>query len=78
MTLLPSVQMADKQSVLYGLAFDRAVIITYQYLDADNFFLGNYSTGVLRNSLSVPDVTLPPQTRFIVSIHASLKEKALI
>ncbi|KAI8143215.1 retinol binding protein receptor-domain-containing protein, partial [Fennellomyces sp. T-0311] len=68
LTLLPSVQMADKQSILYGLAFDRSVIITYQYLDADNHFLGNHSTGVLRNSLSVPDVTLPPRTRFIVRI----------
>ncbi|KAI9316510.1 hypothetical protein BX666DRAFT_2028039 [Dichotomocladium elegans] len=72
MTLLPSVNMADKQSILYGVAFDRAIIITYRYLSHDRQVLGNFSTGVLRNSATVPDVALPRYTRYIeISIYGS-------
>lgn len=60
--------MADKQAVLYGLAVDRAMLVTYQYLDHNRVLIGNYSSGVLRNSIYVPDVTLPRRTRFIVRI----------
>ena len=60
--------MADKHAVFYEFAFDRAVIITYQYRDTNNHLLGNYSTGIIRDSRSVTDVTLPRKTRFIVSI----------
>ncbi|KAI9484393.1 retinol binding protein receptor-domain-containing protein [Zychaea mexicana] len=71
-TLLPSVEMADKQSIFYGLAIDRAVIITYQYRDANRHLLGNYSTGVLRNDRLVEDVTLPPHTRYIeIALYGS-------
>lgn len=66
LTLLASVNMADKQAVLYGAAFDRAGLVTYKYMDAERRFLGNYSTDVLRNSVAIPDVTLPRHTRFIV------------
>lgn len=58
--------MADKQAVLYGAAFDRAGLITYKYMDAERQFLGNHSTDILRNSVAVPDVTLPRYTRFVV------------
>ena len=58
--------MADKQAILYGAAFDRAGLITYKYMDAERHFLGNYSTNILRNSVAVPDVTLPRHTRYIV------------
>ncbi|KAG2219996.1 hypothetical protein INT45_001895, partial [Circinella minor] len=71
-TLLPSVQRADKHAVFYELAFDRAIIITYQYRDTNNHLLGNYSTGIIRNSRSVADVTLPRKTRFIeIAIYGS-------
>ncbi|CDS04609.1 hypothetical protein LRAMOSA07213 [Lichtheimia ramosa] len=72
LTLLASVNMADKQAVLYGAAFDRAGLITYKYMDAERRFLGNHSTDVLRNSVAIPDVTLPRHTRFIeISIYGS-------
>lgn len=58
--------MADNQAVLYGVAIDRAMLVTYQYLDQSHILIGNYSSGVLRNSVYVPDVTLPRRTRFIV------------
>ncbi|KAL1935624.1 hypothetical protein VTP01DRAFT_4764 [Rhizomucor pusillus] len=71
-TLLLSGTMADKQAVLYGLAVDRAMLVTYQYLDHNRVLIGNYSSGVLRNSIYVPDVTLPRRTRFIeIAIYSS-------
>lgn len=66
LTLIVSVQMADKQAVFYGISFDRAVVVTYQFLDQGHHWIGNYSTGILRNTRYVPDVRLPRHTRYIV------------
>ncbi|KAI8374147.1 retinol binding protein receptor-domain-containing protein [Radiomyces spectabilis] len=63
LTLLPTIQVPDKQAVLYGIVMDRALIVTYQFLDANYQLIGNYSSGVLRNMIAIPDITLPKNTR---------------
>jgi hypothetical protein len=59
----------DKESIVIGTVIDRAMIITYQFLDADNLCIANRSSGVLRNQFDIPDITLPPKTRTVVSKH---------
>ncbi|KAL9543315.1 hypothetical protein MBANPS3_008169 [Mucor bainieri] len=67
LTLIPSVHHPDKQSILFEIAaFDRAMMINYQFFDYQNKHIGNYSSGVLRNVKTVPDITLPRYTRSIV------------
>ncbi|OAD77614.1 hypothetical protein PHYBLDRAFT_164516 [Phycomyces blakesleeanus NRRL 1555(-)] len=67
LTLLPTVNFADKQSIVYGAAFDRAMIITYQFLNATHQWIGNQTSGLIRNTDTVPDITLPKYTRSIAS-----------
>ncbi|KAH8555637.1 retinol binding protein receptor-domain-containing protein, partial [Umbelopsis sp. PMI_123] len=69
LTLLPSMDIPDKESIVIGTVIDRAMIITYQFLDADNLCIANRSSGVLRNQFDIPDITLPPKTRTVVSKH---------
>jgi hypothetical protein len=57
----------DKTSILIGTVIDRAMIITYQFLDQGKRRIANLSSGVLRNQFDIPDVTLPAGTREIVS-----------
>ncbi|OAD04643.1 hypothetical protein MUCCIDRAFT_108472 [Mucor lusitanicus CBS 277.49] len=67
LTLIPSVHHPDKQSILFEIAaFDRAMMVNYQFFDYQNKHIGNYSSGVLRNVKTVPDITLPRYTRSIV------------
>jgi hypothetical protein len=56
----------DKTSIIIGTVIDRAMIITYQFLDGDSHRIANMSSGVLRNQFSIPDITLPPGTRAVV------------
>ncbi|KAF1805452.1 retinol binding protein receptor-domain-containing protein [Mucor lusitanicus] len=68
LTLIPSVHHPDKQSILFEIAaFDRAMMVNYQFFDYQNKHIGNYSSGVLRNVKTVPDITLPRYTRSISS-----------
>ncbi|CAO3631352.1 unnamed protein product [Cunninghamella echinulata] len=72
LTFLPSLNIPDKQAVLYELAFDRSVVFTWQFLDHDKVSISNLSTGVIRDSIVPIDLTIPPLTRFIViSIYGS-------
>ncbi|KAG1174293.1 hypothetical protein G6F71_005001 [Rhizopus microsporus] len=73
LTLVPTINHPDKQSVFYELiAFDRAMVITYQFFNDQDKVIGNYSSGLLRNSISIPDITLPRYTRrIVVSIFSS-------
>ncbi|KAI9482757.1 MAG: hypothetical protein EXX96DRAFT_593861 [Benjaminiella poitrasii] len=67
LTVIPSIHHPDKQSILYEVAaFDRAMLINYQFFDYQNKLIGNYSSGVLRNVIIIPDITLPKYTRRIV------------
>ncbi|KAI9030733.1 hypothetical protein CLU79DRAFT_802363 [Phycomyces nitens] len=65
LTLLPTAKYPDKQSIVYGAAFDRAMIITYQFLNERHQLIGNKSSGLIRNTDTVPDITLPRGTRSI-------------
>ncbi|RCH85469.1 hypothetical protein CU097_004546 [Rhizopus azygosporus] len=73
LTLVPTINHPDKQSVFYELiAFDRAMVVTYQFFNDQDKLIGNYSSGLLRNSISIPDITLPRYTRrVVVSIFSS-------
>ncbi|KAI8074499.1 hypothetical protein BC940DRAFT_230886 [Gongronella butleri] len=66
LTFLPSWNVPDKQAILYELAFDRGLVITFEFFDHLQQTIGNVSTGVLRNSIAIPDVVLPRLTRSIV------------
>ncbi|KAL9547511.1 hypothetical protein PS6_007105 [Mucor atramentarius] len=67
LTLIPSVHHPDKQSILFEItAFDRAMMVNYQFFDYQNRHISNYSSGVLRNIKTIPDITLPRYTRSIV------------
>ncbi|CAO0801108.1 unnamed protein product [Mucor circinelloides] len=67
LTLIPSVHHPDKQSILFEItAFDRAMMVNYQFFDYQNKHISNYSSGVLRNIKTIPDITLPRYTRSIV------------
>jgi hypothetical protein len=57
----------NKGSIIIGIVIDRAMIITYQFLDGYNMLIANRSSGVLRNQFDIPDITLPPGTRTVVS-----------
>ncbi|KAI7898275.1 retinol binding protein receptor-domain-containing protein [Cokeromyces recurvatus] len=66
LTIIPSIHHPDKQSIFYEIvAFDRAMLINYQFFDYQNKLIGNYSSGVLRNVITIPDITLPRYTRRI-------------
>ncbi|KAI9308964.1 retinol binding protein receptor-domain-containing protein, partial [Cunninghamella echinulata] len=65
LTFLPSLNIPDKQAVLYELAFDRSVVFTWQFLDHNKISISNLSTGVIRDSIVPIDLTIPPLTRFI-------------
>ncbi|KAI8575702.1 hypothetical protein K450DRAFT_202633 [Umbelopsis ramanniana AG] len=67
LTLLPSMNIPDKGSIVIGVVIDRAMIITYQFLDGNNIRIANRSSGVLRNQFDIPDITLPPRTRTITN-----------
>ncbi|KAG0194610.1 hypothetical protein DFQ28_008869 [Apophysomyces sp. BC1034] len=67
LTILISVETPDKQSILYSIAIDRAVIVNYQFLDINDVLIQNYSSGVLRRFATIPDVTLPRSTRIFKS-----------
>ncbi|KAI8887938.1 hypothetical protein K501DRAFT_291915 [Backusella circina FSU 941] len=68
LTVIPSIRHADKQSVLYEvIAFDRGMLIEYQFYNNDGQFIGNFSSGVLRNTFNIPDITLPKFARSIVT-----------
>ncbi|ORY95498.1 retinol binding protein receptor-domain-containing protein [Syncephalastrum racemosum] len=72
LTLIPSVQFADKQALLYSLGYDRATIINYVFYDEFHQVLANQSTGVTRHAPQIADTTLPPRTRFIrISFYGS-------
>ncbi|KAI8331517.1 retinol binding protein receptor-domain-containing protein [Chlamydoabsidia padenii] len=72
LTCILSWEIPDKSAVLFEVSFDRALVLTYQFLDAGGNSISNLSTGVLLNSNEIPDVTLPPLTRYItVSIYGS-------
>ncbi|KAI7868010.1 hypothetical protein BDF14DRAFT_1874796 [Spinellus fusiger] len=68
LTLLPTIKYPDKQALLYTLAFDRAMMIIYQFLDINHRSTGSYSSGVLRDSDYIPDITLPRYTRSVQSM----------
>ncbi|KAI8100083.1 retinol binding protein receptor-domain-containing protein [Halteromyces radiatus] len=65
LTFLPSWEIPDKQAVIYEISFDRAIVVTFQFYDLEKRSISNLSTGVLIDSLAIPDVTLPPLTRYI-------------
>lgn len=65
--MLPSMNIPNKESIVIGIVIDRAMIITYQFLDGFNMLIANRSSGVLRNRFDIPDITLPPGTRTVVS-----------
>ncbi|KAG2178944.1 hypothetical protein INT43_001791, partial [Umbelopsis isabellina] len=65
LTLLPSITLPDKTSIVVSTVIDRAMIITYQFLDKNNRRIANLSSGVLRNQFYIPDVTLPAGTRSV-------------
>ncbi|SAL97621.1 hypothetical protein [Absidia glauca] len=72
LTCILSWEIPDKSAVLYEVSFDRALVVSYQFLDGDGISISNLSTGVILNSNELPDVTLPPLTRFItLSIYGS-------
>ncbi|KAG1474398.1 hypothetical protein G6F56_000380 [Rhizopus delemar] len=73
LTLIPTVNHPDKQSILYEIvAFDRAMLVTYQFYDSKDKFIGNSSSGVMRNTANIQDITLPKYTRLIsVAIYSS-------
>jgi hypothetical protein len=48
------------------------MLIEYQFYNNDGQFIGNLSSGVLRNTLYIPDITLPKFTRSIVSMIYSI------
>lgn len=73
LTIIPSVHHPDKQSILFEIAaFDRAMMINYQFFDYQNKHIGNYSSGVLRNVKTIPDITLPRYTRSIVGTMSDM------
>ncbi|ORZ25465.1 retinol binding protein receptor-domain-containing protein [Absidia repens] len=65
LSFLPSWEIPDKTAVLYEVSFDRAIVVSYQFHDSNGNNVGNLSTGVIRNSIEIPDITLPPLTRHI-------------
>ncbi|KAI8364591.1 retinol binding protein receptor-domain-containing protein [Blakeslea trispora] len=68
LTIIPTTRHSDKQSVLYEIiAFDRGMVVNYQFFDYEGKFIGNHTSGLLRNQISIPDITLPRFTRRIVS-----------
>ncbi|KAG2230095.1 hypothetical protein INT48_004357 [Thamnidium elegans] len=67
LTIIPSIHHPDKQSIFFEIiSFDRAMVIKHQYFDYQDKLIGNYSTGLLRNKLMIPDVTVPRYTRRIL------------
>ncbi|CAO3577421.1 unnamed protein product [Absidia cylindrospora] len=66
LSFLPSWEIPDKTAVLYEVSFDCAIVVSYQFQDSSGNNIGNLSTGVIRNSIGIPDITLPPLTRHIV------------
>ncbi|KAG0762358.1 hypothetical protein G6F29_000647 [Rhizopus arrhizus] len=73
LTIIPTINHPDKQSILYEIvAFDRAMLITYQFYDSQNQFIGNHSSGIMRNTVNIQDITLPKYTRRItVAMYSS-------
>lgn len=68
LTVIPSIHHPDKQSILFEIAaFDRGMIVNYQFYNFQDKLIANYSTGLLRNVITIPDITLPRYTRRIVS-----------
>lgn len=66
--MIPSVHHPDKQSIFFEIAaFDRGMIIKYIFYDYEDKMIGNHSTGLLRNVITVPDITVPRFTRRVVS-----------
>lgn len=66
--MIPSVHHPDKQSIFYEIAaFDRGMIVKYIFYDYEDKTIGNSSTGLLRNVITIPDITVPRFTRRIVS-----------
>ncbi|RCH81970.1 hypothetical protein CU098_005668, partial [Rhizopus stolonifer] len=64
LTIIPSIHHPDKQSIFFEIvAFDRAMMINYQFFDYQDKLIGSHSSGVLRNAISIPDITLPRYTR---------------
>ncbi|KAI7889903.1 uncharacterized protein EV154DRAFT_538691 [Mucor mucedo] len=64
LTVIPSVHHPDKQSIFFEIAaFDRGMIIKYIFYDYEDKMIGNHSTGLLRNVITVPDITVPRFTR---------------
>lgn len=73
LTIIPSVNHADKQSILYEVtAFDRAMMVKYRFYDFEHKSISNYSSGVLRNMKTIPDITLPRYTRYIVNTYLTV------
>ncbi|KAF7724070.1 hypothetical protein EC973_001403 [Apophysomyces ossiformis] len=66
LTLLASINIPDKQSILYSVAINRAMLVNYQFLDKNNVLIRNYTSPVLRQVAAIPDVTLPRGTRSII------------
>ncbi|KAI8991022.1 hypothetical protein BDF20DRAFT_949616 [Mycotypha africana] len=69
LTVIPSIHHPDKQSIMFEIvAFDRAMMVNYQFFDYQDKLIGKHSSGVMRNKLTIPDITLPRYTRRIVKI----------
>ncbi|CAO3657437.1 unnamed protein product [Mucor hiemalis] len=67
LTVIPSIHHPDKQSILFEIAaFDRGMIVNYQFYNFQDKLIANYSTGLLRNVITIPDITLPRYTRRIL------------
>lgn len=43
------------------------MIVKYLFYNYEDKLIGNYSTDLLRNVITIPDITLPRYTRRIVS-----------
>lgn len=70
LTIIPSIHHSDKQSIFFEIvAFDRAMMVNYQFFDYQNKHIGNHSSGLLRNMKTIPDITLPRYTRVIVCVY---------
>ncbi|ORX48209.1 hypothetical protein DM01DRAFT_1292200 [Hesseltinella vesiculosa] len=72
LTFIPSWNVPDKQAILYEVAFSRGLVVVFEFFDQWNASLANASTGVLKNTLDIPDIVLPPKSRSIVSLKKKL------
>ncbi|KAI8379961.1 retinol binding protein receptor-domain-containing protein [Choanephora cucurbitarum] len=69
LTIIPTTHHSDKQAIFYEItAFDRAMMVNYRFYDYEDKFIGNHTSGLLRNQINIPDITLPKYTRRIVSL----------